>query len=103
MNISKEFVSQVVDEIQRREYQKNIRFSMSTTAYYIDTIDGQIKSLQSKINRLTKRLKWWNKWYLSKHINKYQKQLDKLNGQMALHQRALDLMIRNCEWRVKTS
>lgn len=93
MNTGKEFVSQVVDEIERRKRREHLRNSMSETAYYIDKIDKQIKPLKSKIDRLTKSLKWWNKWYLSKRISKYQYKMDKLNDKLAFSQRTLEALI----------
>ena len=94
MNTGKEFVSQVVDEIERRKRREHLRNSMSDTAYYIDKIDKQIEALKSKIEKLTKKQKWWNKWYLSKRINKYRNEIDELKDNMAFSQRALDATIR---------
>lgn len=94
MNASKEFISQVVDEIERRKILEILRGSMHYSANNIDKIDKQIESLKSKIDKLTKRMKWWNKWYLSKRINKYRNEIDELNDAMAFSQRALDASIR---------
>ena len=94
MNASKEFISQVVDEIERRKILEILRGSMHYSANNIDKIDKQIEALKSKIEKLTKRLKWWNKWYLSKRINKYQNEIDELKDNMAFSQRALDASIR---------
>ena len=93
MNTDKEFVSLVVDEIERRKRREHLRNLMSNTTYYIDKIDKQIKPLKSKIDRLTKSLKWWNMWYLSKRISKYQYEMHKLNDELALHQKALKTII----------
>lgn len=94
MNASKEFISQVVDEIERRKSLEILRGAMSYSANNIDKIDKQIESLKSKIDKLTKRMKWWNKWYLSKRINKYRNEIDELKDAMAFSQRALDASIR---------
>ena len=94
MNTSKEFIRQVVDEIERRENLEILRGAMSYSVKNIDKIDKQIESLTSKIEKLTKRMKWWNKWYLSKRINKYRNKIDELKDAMAFSQRALDATIR---------
>lgn len=94
MNASKEVISQVVDEIERRKILKILRDSMCYSANNIDKIDKQSESLKSKIDKLTKRMKWWNKWYLSKRINKYRNEIDELKDAMAFSQRALDASIR---------
>lgn len=94
MNASKELISQVIDEIERRKILEILRGSMHYSANNIDKIDKQIESLKSKIEKLTKRLKWWNKWYLSKRINKYRNEIDELKDAMAFSQRALDASIR---------
>lgn len=94
MNASKEFISQVVDEIERRKSLEILRGAMSYSANNIDKIDKQIESLKSKIDKLTKKQKWWNKWYLSKRINKYRNEIDELKDAMAFSQRALDASIR---------
>lgn len=94
MNASKEFISQAVDEIKRRKILEILRGSMYYSANNIDKIDKQIESLKSKIDKLTKRMKWWNKWHLSKRINKYRNEIDELKDAMAFSQRALDATIR---------
>lgn len=94
MNASNEFISQVVDEIERRKNLEILRGSMYYSANSIDKIDKQIESLKSKIDKLTKKQKWWNKWYLSKRINKYRNEIDELKDAMAFSQRALDASIR---------
>lgn len=94
MNTGKEFISQVVDEMERLKILEILRGSMSYSANNIDKIDKQIESLESKIEKLTKRMKWWNKWYLSKRINKYRNEIDELKDAMAFSQRALDATIR---------
>lgn len=94
MNASKEVISQVVDEIERRKILEILRGSMYYSANNIDKIDKQIESLKSKIEKLTKKMKWWNKWYLSKRINKYRNEIDELKDAMAFSQRALDATIR---------
>ena len=101
MNASKEFISQVVDEIERRKNLEILRGSMHYSANNIDKIDKQIESLKSKIDKLTKRMKWWNKWYLSKRINKYRNEIDELKDAMAFSQRALDATIRMYDKKVK--
>lgn len=101
MNASKEFISQVVDEIERRKSLEILRGSMYYSANNIDKIDKQIEALKSKIEKLTKRLKWWNKWYLSKRINKYRNEIDELKDNMAFSQRALDASIRMYNKKVK--
>ena len=101
MNASKEFISQVVDEIERRKILEILLVSMHYSANNIDKIDKQIESLKSKIEKLTKRLKWWNKWYLSKRINKYRNEIDELKDAMAFSQRALDATIRMYDKKVK--
>lgn len=92
--MDKEFISQVINEIERRKILEILRGSMYYSANSIDKIDKQIESLKSKIDKLTKRMKWWNKWYLSKRINKYRNEIDELNDAMAFSQRALDASIR---------
>lgn len=94
MNASKEVISQVIDEIDRRKILEILRGSMYYSVNNIDKIDKQIESLKSKIEKLTKRMKWWNKWYLSKRINKYRNEIDELKDAMAFSQRALDASIR---------
>lgn len=101
MNASKEFISQVVDERERRKILELLRGSMYYSANNIDKIDKQIESLKSKIEKLTKRMKWWNKWYLSKRINKYRNEIDELKDAMAFSQRALDATIRMYNKKVK--
>lgn len=101
MNASKEVISQVIDEIERRKILEILRGSMYYSANNIDKIDKQIESLKSKIDKLTKRMKWWNKWYLSKRINKYRNEIDELNDAMAFSQRALDASIRMYDKKVK--
>ena len=101
MNASKEFISQVVDEIERRKNLEILRGAMHYSANNIDNIDKQIESLKSKIEKLTKRLKWWNKWYLSKRINKCRNEIDELKDNMAFSQRALDATIRMYNKKVK--
>lgn len=101
MNASKEFISQVVDEIERRKSLEILRGSMYYSANNIDKIDKQIESLKSKIEKLTKKLKWWNKWYLSKRINKCRNEIDELKDNMAFSQRALDATIRMYNKKVK--
>lgn len=101
MNASKEFISQAVDEIKRRKILEILRGSMYYSANNIDKIDKQIESLKSKIDKLTKRMKWWNKWYLSKRINKYRNEIDELKDAMAFSQRALDATIRIYNKKVK--
>lgn len=99
--MDKEFISQVVDEIERRKNLEILRGSMYYSANNIDKIDKQIESLKSKIEKLTKRMKWWNKWYLSKRINKYRNEIDELKDAMAFSQRALDASIRMYNKKVK--
>lgn len=94
MNASEELISQVIDEIERRKSLEILRGAMSYSANNIDKIDKQIESLKSKIDKLTKKQKWWNKWYLSKRINKYRNEIDELKDAMAFSQRALDASIR---------
>ena len=74
---------------------------MYYSANNIDKIDKQIEALKSKIEKLTKRLKWWNKWYLSKRINKCRNEIDELKDNMAFSQRALDATIRMYNKKVK--
>lgn len=92
--MDKELISQAIDEIERRKILEILRGSMYYSANNIDKIDKQIESLKSKIEELTKRMKWWNKWYLSKRINKYRNEIDELKDAMAFSQRALDASIR---------
>lgn len=92
--MDKELISQVIDEIEKRKILEILRGSMYYSANNIDKIDKQIESLKSKIEKLTKRMKWWNKWYLSKRINKYRNEIDELKDAMAFSQRALDASIR---------
>lgn len=92
--MDKELISQAIDEIERRKILEILRGSMYYSANNIDKIDKQIESLKSKIEKLTKRMKWWNKWYLSKRINKYRNEIDELKDAMAFSQRALDASIR---------
>lgn len=92
--MGKELISQAIDEIERRKILEILRGSMYYSANNIDKIDKQIESLKSKIEKLTKRMKWWNKWYLSKRINKYRNEIDELKDAMAFSQRALDASIR---------
>lgn len=92
--MDKELISQVIDEIEKRKILEILRGSMYYSANNIDKIDKQIESLKSKIEKLTKRMKWWNKWYLSKRINKYRNEIDELKDNMAFSQRALDAAIR---------
>ena len=101
MNEASEFVSQAIDEIERRKILEILRGSMYYSVNNIDKIDKQIESLKSKIEELTKRLKWWNKWYLSKRINKYRNEIDELKDAMAFSQRALDATIRMYNKKVK--
>lgn len=49
MNTGKEFISQVVDEIERRKNLEILRGSMFYSANNIDKIDKQIESLKSKM------------------------------------------------------
>lgn len=92
--MDKELISQVIDEPERRKILEILRGSMYYSANNIDKIDKQIESLKSKIEKLTKRMKWWNKWYLSKRINKYRNKIDELKDAMTFSQRALDASIR---------
>lgn len=101
MNASKEFISQVVDETERRKNLEILRGSMYYSANNIDKIDKQIESLKSKIEKLTKKMKWWNKWYLSKRINKYRNEIDELKDALAFSQRALDATMRMHNKKVK--
>lgn len=94
-NISKEFVSQVVDEIERRKSLDSLRDSLNWSAVYMDKNEKERKSTQEELDTLNNISSWWNRWFLSKRIKRCEKELERLNNNISLTAESMKILLNH--------
>lgn len=95
MNKARKFVSQVVDEIERRKNLDRLRDSLSWAAHWLEEDGKARKCVQKKLDDLNNISSWWNRCVLSKRIKRYEKEIERLNSNILHTTEYMDILLKH--------